>query len=141
MNDEKPEIGLVIRHLCLWRNEAMAGKDEGRKARPCVIVHKQENQYGQSIVYIAPITHTKPYDLQFSQEIPLATKQRLKLDDEPSWVITNEVNIFTWKGFDLRPTPSGSLGFGHLPYNLTETIVQQIKQNARNQRLAVTNRD
>jgi hypothetical protein len=34
-------------------------------------------------------------------EIPLRVKEHLRLDSERSWVILNEVNVFTWPGFDL----------------------------------------
>jgi len=36
-------------------------------------------------------------------EIPLRVKEHLGLDSECSWVIPEEVNVFTWPGFDLRP--------------------------------------
>lgn len=35
--------------------------------------------------------------------LPAPVKQRLGLDGERSWVITSEVNVFTWPGSDLRP--------------------------------------
>jgi hypothetical protein len=44
-----------------------------------------------------------------------ATKQRLRLDAQRSWIITTELNQFIWPGPDLRPTPSGEYLYGYLP--------------------------
>ncbi len=43
------------------------------------------------------------------KEIPLATKRRLDLDKEASWVITTEVNRFVWPGPDIRKVPGDGL--------------------------------
>lgn len=138
---DKPEVGLVIRHLYLWRHEALQGKDEGRKARPCVIIRIFENGGGKTEVYIAPITHTDPRSKKISIEVPQATKHRLKLDHERSWVITNEVNRFTWKGPDVRATPSGEFAYGYLPASFTKAIIQLIRENAGNRQLGIVERD
>jgi len=45
MADLLPEVGLVIRHGYLWWNEARAGREEGVKDRPCVIVHTRKNDF------------------------------------------------------------------------------------------------
>ena len=87
MTAEEPEIGLVIRHVYLWQNEALRGHEEGRKVRPCVIIHKRRNANGRTEVYIALVTYTKPRDLSKAKEIPLETKERLGLDHERSWII------------------------------------------------------
>jgi hypothetical protein len=36
-------------------------------------------------------------------EIPPAVKRHLGLDDQPSWIVLDEFNVFTWPGYDLRP--------------------------------------
>lgn len=97
-----PEVGLVIRHIYLWRDEHKREQIEGRKARPCLIIHTRLNEHGEIEVYICPVTHTQPEISDQSIEIPLATKQRLKLDNQRSWIITSEVNLFKWKGPDVR---------------------------------------
>ena len=54
-------------------------------------------------------------------EIPSATKRRLGLDDQRSWVILTEANLFTWPEPDLRPTRRGeaaSVLYGKMPANL-----------------------
>lgn len=141
MRDDEPQIGLVIRHVYLWRDEAGEGHGEGRKARPCVVVHTRLNEYNNTEVYIAPITHTPPGSLEYAKEIPLETKQRLRLDHERSWIITNEVNRFTWKGPDIRRTLSGEWAYGRLPPGLTKAIIEQIRRHARQKEMNVVERD
>jgi hypothetical protein len=59
------------------------------------------------------------------RRIPAATKRRLGLDDERSWVVLSEANRFLWPGPDLRPVTPGdaaSVAYGQLPYALFEEI-------------------
>jgi hypothetical protein len=106
-----------------------------------VIIHRRHNEYGETEVFIAPITHTPPRDLERAMRLPPATKARLGLDDQDSWVVTTEVNRFIWPGPDLRPLPGGDLSYGHLPARMTRDIVQQIKESARDRALKVIGRD
>jgi len=140
VGDFKPEIGSVIRHAYLWWNEARAGREEGAKDRPCVIVHTRENEHNETEVYIAPITHTLPEAPERAMEISKATKKRLRLDEEKSWIITTEVNRFIWPGPDIRPVPGGGHSYGLLPAAMTRDLVQQIKDNASDRSLLVTGR-
>ena len=141
MAEDAPEIGLVIRHLYLWRDEKAQGQEEGRKARPCVIVHTRQNEFDETEVFICPITHTPPDDNAHAIKMPHATKQRLKLDDERSWIVTSEVNRFTWRGPDLVQTQSGGIAYGYLPHGLAKAVVGRVKDNARERSLGVTDRD
>ncbi|MEJ2442659.1 MAG: type II toxin-antitoxin system PemK/MazF family toxin [Exilibacterium sp.] len=125
----------------MWRDEHKQGQEEGRKARPCLIVHKRQNEFGETEVFICPITHTPPRNPAQATEIPLATKQRLKLDDEQSWIITGEVNRFTWKGPDVRKTQTGKFSYGYLPHGLIKSTIEQFRDNARQRRLDIVNRD
>ena len=135
-----PEVGLVIRHIYLWRDEEQQGHIEGRKARPCVIIHTRLNEYGETEVYICPVTHTQPENSDQSIEFPLATKQRLKLDNQPSWIITSEVNLFEWKGPDVRRTQAGEFAYGYLPHRLIQAVIKQVKDNARKHSLDIVER-
>lgn len=141
MTERTPAVGLVIRHLYLWRDEHLQGQVEGRKARPCLIVHNRQNEYDETEVFICPITHTPPNNPTQAKEIPLATKERLQLDSERSWIITSEVNRFTWKGPDVRPTHAGDWAYGYLPHGLVSAVVQQIKLNASKRSLGIIERD
>ena len=141
MAELKPEIGLVIRHAYLWWNEARSGREEGVKDRPCVIVHARQNEHHETEVFIAPITHTAPEAPERAMEIPTATKKRLRLDAEPSWIIATEVNRFVWPGPDIRPVPGGGTAYGLLPASMSADLVDQIKKNARDRSISVVSRD
>lgn len=141
MAELKPEIGLVISHAYLWWNEARKGREEGLKDRPCVIVHTRLNKHQEIDTYIAPVTHAAPEKPERAMEIPIATKKRLRLDAEKSWIITTEVNRFIWPGPDIRTVPGGGAAYGLLPANMTRDLVRQIKKNANDRALLVVGRD
>ena len=125
MTPLKPSPGLVIRYAYLWHREAVSGQEEGLKNRPCAIVMTVQGDDGQNIVTVLPITHSRPENLSDGIEIPQATKRRLGLDEQPSWVMLTEANRFAWPGPDLRPAITGdfnSAALGYLPENLFERI-------------------
>jgi hypothetical protein len=130
----KPVSGLVIRYSYLWREEHLKGQEEGVKDRPCAIVLAVINEDGEEIVTVLPITHSPPRSGADAIEIPAATKRRLGLDDERSWVVLTEANRFIWPGPDLRPARRGdaaSVAFGLLPGALFEQIRTRFAANVR----------
>ena len=139
--DFTPQVGILIRHMYLWRDEARQGREEGRKARPCLIVHVRDNEYQEKEVYIVPVTHTEPRDKTQAIELPQATKRRLKLDHQTSWLITSEVNRFIWVGPDVRKTQDNQTYYGYLPSGLVKDVIKQFRHNAQNRRLGIVNRD
>lgn len=74
---------------------------------------------------MAPITHAEP---RFPSEgilIPPKVKRGLGLDDEPSWIIVTDLNVFDWPGVDLYPVPAsppGTYAYGFLPPTLYEQV-------------------
>lgn len=117
----KPTAGQVIRYAYLWQAEYLSGQEEGLKDRPCAIILAVTTDDGDDRVTVLPITHTPPSRPEFAIEIPTATKNRLGLDEQRSWVMLTEANRFTWPGPDLRPTERGkpsSVLYGELPGNL-----------------------
>jgi hypothetical protein len=130
-----PDPGQVIRYAYLWWNEARTGRDDGTKDRPCSIVLTRVTTAGRTVVYVLPITHTPPIEDEDGVEIPLTTKQRLGLDTERSWIITTELNQFTWPSPDLRPTAAGEYIYGYLPGKLMHLVLESVKKNARDKRL------
>lgn len=83
-----PEPGLVILYAYLWHREHQAGREEGRKGRPSVIVLSVEREAtGGTSVIVLPITHSPPTEVGEAVEIPLPLKRHLGLDDERSWVV------------------------------------------------------
>ena len=138
-----PAPGLVISYAYLWRAQQQTGGAEGRKDRPCAIVVATKDEDGDTLVYVAPITHTPPAG-GFGVEIPPAVKRRLRLDTARSWIITNELNRFIWPGYDLRPIGRDrpdSFHWGFLPVELFEALKAAVLQHQRSRRLGVVERD
>ena len=140
-----PVPGLVIRYSYLWK-EYGRGQEEGVKDRPCAVILVSVDDGGDRVVTVLPISHTPPANPELAVELPAATKRRLGLDDERSWVVLTDANRFPAQallapnptgeptlrrkgpGPDLRPARPGdaaSVAYGLLPFGLFETIRQQ----------------
>ncbi|WP_246138558.1 hypothetical protein [Nitrospirillum bahiense] len=115
----------MLRYSYLWRREYLRGQDEGSKDRPCAVILVTATQDGDEVVTVLPVTHSFPSNPDHAVEIPSATRHRLGLDGERSWVVLTEANRFVWPGPDLRPLRPGdaaSVVYGLLPYSLMDTI-------------------
>jgi hypothetical protein len=137
-----PAPRLVISHAYLWRDQDAAGAVEDRKDRPCAIVVTTVDDEGDTKVYVAPITHSRP-DPGTAVELPAGVKRRLGLDTSASWIITGELNRFIWPGYDLRPISRNSpdvFSWGYLPVELLEAVKLQIVAHQRARRLGVVDR-
>lgn len=139
-----PEPGLVISYAYLWRHEYRKGQEEGRKVRPSVIVLAVQSPSGDAPrVTVAPITHTPPAKDGEAIELPPRVKQALSLDADRSWIILDEVNQFTWPGYDIRPVPGSKdrFAYGFIPPKLYDIIIGRILELAAARRVAETLRD
>jgi hypothetical protein len=133
-----PEPGLVVGYAYLWQTEYEQGREEGVKDRPCAIVLMTNDEEGEIVVTVVPITHAPPERPDEAVEIPLPTKRRLGLDMERSWIIVNEVNRFVWPGPDLRPVSRGEpdcFDYGVLPPSLYRQVRERLQACAKAQRL------
>jgi hypothetical protein len=85
---------------------------------------------------VAPITHAPPGDPNDSLEIPAAVAQALGLDAGRHWLRLDELNRFSWPGYDLRPIPGkpARYDYGMLPPPLFEALKQGILQRQRARR-------
>jgi hypothetical protein len=138
-----PVAGLVIRYSFLWRDEAAKGQEEGRKDRPCAVLLAVESEDGEMIVTVLPITHAPPTDPDLAVELPPATKRRLGLDDQRSWIVLTDANRFAWPGPDLRPLPGkdiASVGIGLLPRSLYTEVRDKFISAARRRRTGAVGR-
>lgn len=116
---------MVIRYAYLWRGEQERGLEEGAKHRPCAVLLSVLNEAGERVVVALPVTHTPPRHPTEAVEVPAATKRRLGLDDERSWIVIGEANRFVWPGPDLRPLRPGdatSVVYGELPGDLFRKV-------------------
>jgi hypothetical protein len=138
-----PEPGLVIGYSYLWKAEAERGQLEGIKDRPCAIILTIEKDEGERIVSLVPITHTPPHDPDAALELPMATKCRLRLDNERSWVVVSEFNRFVWPGPDLRPVSrddNDQYAYGLLPPKLFERIKEKMLEQIKKQQIQLVTR-
>lgn len=137
-----PRVGLVIRYAFLWSDEAAAGAREAAKDRPCAIVVALAAGPDSDIrTIVAPITHAPPSDPAASLEIPAAVRRKLGLDGARGWIRFDELNAFSWPGFDLRRRPDapGRYDYGLLPKVLFERLRAGILAYAKANR--IQNRD
>ena len=125
-----PELGLVVSYSYLWSDDAEQGRVEGRKDRPCAIVVALSEGGQRKRVAVMPITHMPPPDPNVAVEIPPRVKEHLGLDDERSWVILNELNVFIWPGFDLRPIGRDDtrVDHGFLPPRFFDALIEKFTQ-------------
>lgn len=143
----EPRAGLVVCYSYLWSEDAEQGLVEGKKDRPCAIILAIEKPgpepTRQKQVAVAPITHSPPRDTNVAIEIPPRVKQHLGLDSERSWVTVNEVNVFRWPGFDLRPIKNGDgrIDYGYLPPKLFDRIIEKFKELESKGKVARASRD
>jgi hypothetical protein len=121
-----PEPGLVISYVYLWHREHLAGREEGQKDRPSVIVLAVEREADSAIVVtVLPITHSPPADPAAAVEIPLPVARHLGLDNDRSWVVVAEGNEFLWPGYGLRKLPhSDRYDYGFLPPRFFDRVLE-----------------
>lgn len=139
-----PKPGLVIRYSFLWSDEKAAGAEEGSKDRPCaIVVAARKDEQGDIRTLVAPITHAPPDDPDDSIEIPSAVTKALGLDGERHWLRLDELNRFSWPGYDLRPLPGkiAKYDYGMLPKALFEALKQGIIDRQRAKRGRTQDRD
>jgi hypothetical protein len=126
------KVGYILRYSYLWHWQHVEGREEGDKDRPCLVlalVTRLED--GTPVVRVLPITHTPPNNADDALEIPAAVKNRLRLDDDRSWIILTESNRFAWPGPDLRPLDSADGYFGPLPPALFAEVKRRFVALAR----------
>ena len=116
----------MVAYAYLWNREAEAGQEEGLKDRPVVVVLAKMVAQGRTQLLVAPVTHREPPRGE-GVLIPAAVKRQLGLDDEPSWIVTTELNRFIWPGPDIRLAKGAdSPVYGAIPARLFEAVRRQI---------------
>jgi len=132
----------VIRYSFLWSREARTGAAEGRKDRPCAIVVATLRDGNGNVRVVVPVTHAAPADPATAIALPPAVKASLGLDAEPSWICLDELNVFAWPGYDLRPIPGTErYAYGALPEGLFNQVRDGIVALRRAERTRQVLRD
>jgi hypothetical protein len=132
MDIPTPTPGLVIRYAYLWADEHDAGHEEGSKDRPVAIVLAHQDKGGRPVTIVLPVTHTPPKRPTDAIEIPPDTKRRLGLDDDRSWIVLTETNVFLWPGPDIRPVSThgpATIAFGLLSANFFRAVRERLLAN------------
>jgi hypothetical protein len=138
-----PEPGLVISYSYLWHHEHGAGREEGRKDRPSVVVLAVERPASNApVVVVLPITHAPPADAASAVEIPTVVRSHLGLDGERSWIVVAEGNEFVWPGYDLRKIRrSDRYDYGFLPPRFFSQVVEAFINWHRARKTRLTSRE
>lgn len=128
MRKPAPAPGLVVRYDYLWRDEAIAGRREGAKDRPCAVVVARVAESGDEFVLLAAITHSPPNDPDAAIEIPPRVKQHLGLDDARSWIVTSELNSVAWVDPGIVPATRTRWDYGFLPPKLVAALIERVRE-------------
>lgn len=89
----KPKIGDIWRYPYLWKREADAGEEGGRKPRPTALAAVVPISEKSTLLYLLPITGTEPTDDQNALEIPATEIRRAGLSEyKQLWIILDEYN-------------------------------------------------
>jgi hypothetical protein len=99
---DEPPIGNLIAYEYLWLSQS-ADRDDGEKTYPSAIVFAKRTILGKTLAYVAAISHKPPTASERAMEVPRKHKRHLGLDEEPSWIYTDQVNEFIWPGPDPKP--------------------------------------
>jgi hypothetical protein len=124
------ERGQIVRFFYLWKRQADAGEEAGRKARPACIVVKTPGSPGA--VFLFPITSQQPDTDRLSLAFSEMECRRAGLA-YPCWIILDEYNrVELDKAFDFEAVqPVGSVSSAFLI-----RLASAVKEAARMRRLS-----
>ena len=134
----KPPVGHLISYEYLWNSQADK-TDEGRTAYPAAIVMARDDVGPAPIAYALGVSHSEPREGDRAIQVPPKLKRYLGLDDEPSWIYTDQLNVFVWPGPDLRPgewlstrpSASGTCVISPLPADWFEEVKEHLAESYR----------
>lgn len=118
----KPGPGAVINYVYLFATEQAAGRDEGVKERPVVVVAADDRGY-----IVVPVTTKGEIDPVNTIPLPAEVGQAMGLPRaSESAIVVSEANSFDWMGHDVRELPSGSHLYGIVPPGFFAKIVREV---------------
>lgn len=142
-----PPVGHVVAYEYLWRSQS-GMRDDGAKTYPTALILARHDQGPAPLVYALGISHKPPQLQERALALPLKLKRWLGLDDDPSWIYTDQLNIFVWPGPDLRPahqlTKRRDAGdgcvIGPLPQDWFDLVKLHVRDSRRLGKLAALKR-
>ena len=134
----KPPVGWLIAYEYIWAS-SFRDRDEGNKTYPVAIVAASQDLGPFRVAYVLAISHSPPKAGDRAIEVPRKLKRHLGLDDEPSWIYTDQANVFAWPGPDLRPADrlsslpraAGTCVIGPLPSDWFKVITAHFEESRR----------
>ncbi|MCL6682887.1 type II toxin-antitoxin system PemK/MazF family toxin [Sphingomonas alba] len=142
MSRPDPQYGQVVRFEYLWASEAAEGYAEGEKRRPCAIIVTIAAKDDKPLrTMLCAITHSQPRPPQEGVELSADAKKAAGLDDEPSWVLTSEVNTVNWDSRRFSRTPSGDWAYGVLPAEVMREIRDKIMARNKAGKMDIVDRE
>lgn len=137
--------GLVIRYDFLWKHESERGQIEGTKDRPCSVVLTMEGKDNHKKILVCPITHTPPEKNKTFVKIPPKVAKHIGLDEQQSWIKTDQVNSFLWDGlhipYGVSRASRQKWEYGELPYQIAKEVFEQVRSNIKTNNLENIKRD
>lgn len=142
-----PPVGSLIAYEYLWASQA-GERDDGVKTYPTAVLMATEISDGVVVAYALGISHRPPRKQERALQLPMKLQKWLGLDDDPCWIYTDQMNVFTWPGPDLRPADRLSTRLdaldtcviAPLPADWFETVKAHLIESRRLKRLAVHKR-
>jgi hypothetical protein len=107
-----------------------------------VVVAVQQRAHGTQLL-VVPVTTRQPRPGDTHVERPARVREHLGLGEEQCWIVTDEYNLFTWPGPDIRPIRGSNeidSRYGSIPGKLFEQVRASLEQAARAGRLKATQR-
>ena len=89
----KPPVGWLIAYDYVWAS-SFKHRDDGEKTYPVAIVAARHDLGPFSLAYVLAISHRAPVAGDRAIHVPPKLKRHLGLDDAPSWVYTDQANVF-----------------------------------------------
>jgi len=126
----KFEIGDVMRLEYKWPHQG--SKDDGNKARPCVVFQDEGGKF-----FTSPMSTVPPDARNAPYAIPVTSGLQRQLgvsDGKPSWVYANHANLVEPPNPAIRKASQDSWTHGRVPPGMLQSM--KIKRDA-----AIANRD
>jgi hypothetical protein len=135
---DQPPIGNLIAYEYLWLSQS-EDREDGKKTYPSAVIFAKRTILGNTLAFVAAISHKPPTASDRATEVPRKLKRHLGLDEDPSWIYTDQVNEFIWPGPDLRaadrlsslPRARGTCVIGPLPDDWFDMLKNELIRNLR----------
>jgi hypothetical protein len=145
---DEPPIGNLVAYEYLWLSQENK-RNDGAKVYPVALIFAKKIIASVTLAYAVGMSHKPPYASQKAIEVPKKLKRHLGLDEDRSWICTDQLNEFTWSGPDLRPAewlsklPSArnSCIIGALPNNWFALVKQDVIENLKLKRATIIHRN